>query len=191
MRAFSSATVAALAGPSLGLVQLVYMGFSPTPIALNTSNYNFDFEGVQYRGAYGLGSVSPITDRPGEVQGITLELAGGDSARIALALDDADIVPGTLLLIRTAIINTDTLQILDAPVDFVGELDTMSLAEDGRQCVIRVTAESRAVNLLRGAPQFYNNTDQRTINAADGAFAYVVDQIDKPVIWPAREYFQR
>jgi hypothetical protein len=146
--------------------------------------------GITYKGAYGLGAVSDILDKPGEVQGLTFELFG-DGAAIALALDDADIVQGTPVTLRTAIIETNTYTILDAPVDWLGTLDTMVIVEDGQQASIRVTAESKAVNLLRGTPQFYNDADQRAINPADGSFAYVVDQIDKPIIWPAKAYFQR
>jgi hypothetical protein len=118
-------------------------------------------------GAYGLGAVSDILDKPGEVQGLTFELFG-DGAAIALALDDADIVQGTPVTLRTAIIETNTYTILDAPVDWLGTLDTMVIVEDGQQASIRVTAESKAVNLLRGTPQFYNDADQRAINPATG-----------------------
>jgi hypothetical protein len=145
--------------------------------------------GDTYLGAYGLGQISAVTDKPGDVQGITLELHGADAARIALALDDADVVQGTPVTLYTAIIDTATYQILDAPVEWVGTLDTMAIGEDGTAATIAVTAESRAVDLLRGTPQFYSDADQRVINPTDGAFAYVVDQIDKPIVWPAKAFF--
>ena len=145
--------------------------------------------GTTYLGAYGLGQISAVTDKPGEVQGITLELHGADAARISLALDDTDVVQGTPVTIRTAIIDTSTYQILDAPIEWVGTMDTMSIAEDGQTASIAVTCESRAVDLLRGNPAFYTDTDQRLRNATDGSFKYVVDQIDKPLVWPSREYF--
>lgn len=150
-----------------------------------------DIGAVTYQGAYGLGSVSPITDKPGELQGITLELAGGDTARIALALDDADEVQGTPLTIRTAIIDTTSYAIVDAPVDWVGLLDTMSIAEDGQQATIRVTAESKAVDLLRGNPAYYSSSDQRVLAPLDGSFDYVVDQDGKADVWPSRSFFYR
>jgi hypothetical protein len=145
--------------------------------------------GVVYKGAYGLGTVSAVTDKPGEVTGITLELISGDSSAIALALDDADLVQGTPLVIRTAIISLTDYTILDAPVEWVGTLDTMAIAEDGERCTIRVSAESRAVDLLRGTPMMYSDADQKTINATDGFFKYEIDQIDKPIVWPQRGFF--
>lgn len=189
MRSLSAPVLAALASGSVALVQLLRMDFSTTPIYLNSSTWDLVFGGITYKGAYGLGQISAITDKPGEVQGITLELHGADAARISLALDDTDVVQGTPVTIRTAIIDTSTYQILDAPIEWVGTMDTMSIAEDGQTASIAVTCESRAVDLLRGNPAFYSDTDQRIRNATDGSFKYVVDQIDKPLVWPSREYF--
>lgn len=187
MKTFSAPVQAALASGSIAIVQLVYLGFS-TPIALNMSTWDLVWSGVTYKGAYGLGQISAVTDKPGEVQGITLEMFG-DAAAVALALDDSDVVQGTVCTIRTAIIETDTYTVLDAPVEWVGTLDTMAIGEDGTSASIRVTAESRAVDLLRGTPWMYTDADQHLVNAADKSFDYVTDQIDKPVVWPARAFF--
>jgi len=183
------AAAAALASGAVVIVQFIHLAFS-TPIALNTSNWNLDWDGVTYRGAYGLGTVSPINDKPGELQGLTFELFG-DSAAIALALDGADEVQGTAVTIRTAILSADTYRVLDAPVEWSGTLDTMGITEDGEKSVIHVSAESKAIDILRGTPTFYSDAEQRAINATDTSFKYVIDQIDKPIVWPARGYFLR
>jgi len=191
MRTFSAPTLAVLQGSSVALVQLLKLAFSTTPIYLNSSTWDLVWGGITYKGAFGLGQISAITDKPGEVQGITLELHGADAARISLALDDSDIVQGTPVEIRTALIDTSTYQILDAPLEWIGTMDTMSIAEDGTSATIAVTCESRAVDLLRGNVVMYSDADQRAINATDGSFAYVVDQIDKPIVWPNREFFYK
>lgn len=147
--------------------------------------------GVVYKGAYGLGSISAVQDKPGEISGITLELAAGSPSVIALALDDADEVQGTLCTVRTAIIDTTTYQILDAPVEWAGTLDTMAIGEDGTTAIVSVSAESKAVDLLRGTPSMYVDEEQTLINPTDRAFKYVVDQADKPLIWPSRGYYQK
>lgn len=189
MRSIASGALTAAASSGVGIASLVYMEFSTVPIALNTSNWDLVWNSVTYKGAYGLGTISEITDSSGEVSGITLDMITGDSASISLALDDADLIQGTALTIRTAIIDLDTYQILDAPIEWVGKMDTMSISEDSGQCVIRVTAESKAVDLLRGTPMLYSDSDQRTLNANDGFFKYVVDQTDKPIVWPQKAYF--
>lgn len=191
MRTFSGAVTTALGSPALGLVQLVRMGFTPTPVVLNTSTWNIAYGGDTYLGAAGLGSISAVTDKPGAVQGVTFELAAGASSVISLALDAAGTVQGTPCTIRTAIIDAATGAVLDAPLEWAGTLDTMTIAEDDNGAVVRVTAESKAVDLLRGKPSFYADQDQVLINATDRSFRYVTDQIDKPIVWPARSFFYR
>lgn len=188
MKTLSAPAATALASGRVGIVQLVLFSFT-VPIALNTSNLDLTYSGTVYKGAYGLGAISAVADRPGEVTGITFELSAGDSATVSLALDGSDVVQGTPVTIRTAIIDLDNYQILDAPLEWVGTLDTMSIGEDGTQAAIRVTAESKAVDLLRGNPMLYNDTDQRTVSASDTFFSYVVDQVDKPIVWPQKAFF--
>ena len=189
MKSYSSATLAALASGHVAIVRLVHMAFSSGVVALNVSNWDLVWLGVTYKGAYGLGAVSQITDKPGEVQGITLQLSAGDPARIALALDSANVVQGTVVTLRTAILETVNYTIVDAPIDWVGRCDTMTISESGTSAEVGVTVESRAVDLLRGNPSTYTDADQQSLFAGDRAFEYVVSQSDKPIIWPAREFF--
>ena len=191
MRTLGAPVLAALAGPAVAIATLIKLEFAGTPVLLNTSTWDLDFGGDTYLGAYGLGQISAIADKPGEVAGITLELHGADAARISLALDDSDIVQGTPVTIRTAIIDTATYTILDAPVEWVGKLDTMAIGEDGASATIAVTAESGAVELLRSNVWTFTDADQRIVNATDASFAYVLDQIDKPIIWPTKAFFYK
>jgi len=188
MKNLSAPTLAALSSGQLAIVQLIYFAFSTTPVALNTSTWDLDFGGVTYKGARGLGTVSPVNDKPGEVEGLTFELFG-DAASVALALDEANLVQGTVCTIRTAILNSETYQILDAPLEWVGRLDIMSISEDGETCAISVTAESKAADLISGNSWLYTVEDQARVNPYDGAFKYVVDQVDKPIIWPAKAFY--
>lgn len=188
MKTIASAAVTAMASGSVAIVQLILMEFSSGQVALNMSTWDLVFNGIAYKGAFGLGTISAVTDKPGEVQGITLELFG-EAAMIALALDDADIVQGTPITIRTAIISTDDYTVLDAPIEWIGTLDTMSIGEDGKQASIRVSAESKAVDLMRGTPQFYSEADQTAIHPEDHSFKYVTDQVDRPVVWPTKAFF--
>lgn len=191
MKTLASGVATALASGQVAIVQLVHLAFSIGAVALNTSTWTLVFGGVTYQGARGLGTISAVTDKPGEVQGITLEVFG-DAANIALALDASDIVQGTVCTIRTAVVDISSesaITVLDAPIEWTGTLDTMSIGEDGQQCSIRVSAESRAVDLLRGTPWMYTNEEQHLVTATDSSFSFVVDQIDKPVVWPAKAFF--
>ena len=189
MKTLSAPVLAAIAGGTVAVVQLVRIQFASGDVLLNSSNWDLTWSALVYKGAYGLGSISAVTDQPGEVQGLTLSIAGGDSARISLALDSADEVQGAVVTLRTALVETATYTVLDAPIDWLGKCDTMGISEDGQTATVSVSAESKAVDLLRGTPATYSDADQRAAFAGDLAFQYVVDQIDRPVVWPSREYF--
>lgn len=188
MKSLSGPAVAALNAAELSIVQLVYMDFPGFAIALCSANHPVDYGGVTYRGAAGLGSVGQIDDSPGEVKGLQLELSGVPTEYLALALDDAAIVQGTPLTIRLAVVSTSG-QVLDAALDWVGTLDTMTITEDGDTCSIAVTAESSAVDLLRGNSLTTSAADQRSLYPGDPSFDFVALQANQPVIWPTKQLF--
>lgn len=188
MRSLSGPTIAALGAPSVPMVQLVHLAFA-SPIAINTSNWDLVWSSVTYKGAGALGAISQIEDSPGEIKGLNFQLIGLDSAYIALALDDAGVVQGTVATIRTAILDSN-YQVVDAPIDWVGRLDTMSIEEDGETCTISVSAESSAVDILRGNPLTYSDADQKSLYGNDRAFEFIVSQANTPIIWPSKQWFQ-
>ncbi len=117
------------------------------------------------------------------------EIGGVDDALMALALDDADQVQDAPINVFTAIMDGGTLQILDVQPDWAGYGDTMIIVEDGVQSSVRLTAEHKGVDLLRGNPSSYSDADQQVLHPGDRCFEYVVDQADKPVVWPERAWY--
>lgn len=191
MRTLAAPVLALLAAGQVGVVQLVLIEFPSGDVALNSSNYDLVWDGVLYKGAFGLGAVSPIADSAGEVKGITLELLSADSASLSLALDAADEVQGAPATIRSALIEDTAggIVVRDAPIDFTGRCDRMTIAEDGQTCAVSVSVESAAVDMLRGNASTYSDADQRALYTGDRAFEHIVAQADKRDVWPAREYF--
>ena len=189
MRSLSAPVLAALAGADIGLAQLVRIQLTSGDVLLTTANRNITWDGLTYLGAYGLGSVSPVQDKPGEAQGLSLQLSGASSADISRALDASDEVQGAAVTLRTAVINLADGSVYDAPIDWAGRADTMSIQEDGETAVVTLTAESNAVDLLRGNPSTYSDADQQALFSGDRAFEFVVSQAGQVVIWPSREFF--
>lgn len=185
MRVLSPEAIALLSGSRLALAQLVYMDFPGGGIALNTSNVDLVWDGITYKGAGALGEVSAVNDSPGEIKGVQFGLSGVSSEYIALALDGAGDVQGTGVVIRTALCDPETRRVVDAPLDWQGRLDTMSIKEDGETCTIQASAESTAVDLLRGAALTYSDADQKSLYPGDRAFEFTGSQTDTPVIWPS------
>ncbi|TSD59018.1 hypothetical protein FFI97_001430 [Variovorax sp. KBS0712] len=187
MRTLTPAAVAALSAPELRIARLVLMEFPGFAVALNSSNQNMVYAGVTYLGAAGLGTISQIDDSPGEIKGLQLEMSGVPTDYLSLALADATVVQGTPLTTRLAILDEDW-QVIEAPIDWVGTLDTMPIQEDGETCTIAATAESAAVDLLRGTPMTYSNVDQKALYPDDRAFEYLNSLIGKPIIWAGKQW---
>jgi len=188
MRSLSPALVSALSAAVVPKVTLLLLEFPSATIGLNNSNIDLDFVGVTYRGAAGLGTISNIDDSAGEIKGLQFGLSGVSAEYLSIALDDAVEVQGAKVTIRTAILDSG-YQIVDAPLEWVGRLDTMSIEEDGETCTIGATAESTAVDLLRGAALTTSNADQQALYPGDRAFEYVVSQAGTPVVWPTKDWF--
>lgn len=186
MRSLSAPTTTALSGSVLTIIQLVYMEFPGLPVALNSSNRDVVVSGITFRGAGGLGSVGAIEDSPGEIKGLQFQMSGVPTDYLSLALDDAAVVQGTPLTIFLAILN-EAGAVIEAPVDWAGRLDTMTIEEDGETCTIGVTAESSAVDLLRGNALTTSNADQQYLYPGDRAFEYVASQANQPVVWPTKQ----
>jgi len=189
LKILAPAAVTALSNETVPIIQLVALMFA-TPVYLNTSNWDLEWAGVTYKGAYGMGTISSIEDSPGEVKGIQFDMSGDSADLIALALDDAKVWQGTVVTLRAAILNSD-YQIVDAPVVWTGKGDTMNLQEADGATVIQATAESTAVDLMRGHLLMYNNDDQQRLFPGDRGMDLMVAQVDQPVVWPAKSWYYK
>lgn len=180
----------ALSGSTVNVVQLLLLQFPSENVALNSSNYDFDYQGITYKGAYGMGGISEIQDSPGEIKGIQFTLNGGSADLISLALDEAKQWQGTPVTIRTAILN-DNYEVVDAPTVWVGKGDVMSISEEDGATTINATAESSAVDFMRGDPLVYNHADQQVLYPGDLGFNLILSQVEKQVVWPAKSWFYK
>lgn len=193
MKTLAGGTLTALAQGTVPIVALVKLGFSAnggTDIFLNTSNWDLVYAGDTYKGAYGLGGIGVVNDSPGEIKGLQFTMSGAAATAITLALDGADDWQGAPVTIRTAILDAN-YAVTEAPIEWTGRGDVMSISEDGEACTISATAESTAVDLLRGSAMTYSDADQRALYTGDLAFEYVIDQADKPIVWPSKEFFRK
>jgi hypothetical protein len=188
LRVLSAPALAALSAPVVRVRQLVYMQFPSLVVALNSDNRPLVYAGVTYQGAAGLGTISPIDDSPGEIKGIQLVISGVPIENLALALADSTEVQGAPITIRLAILGDDDT-VVDAPIDWLGTIDTMVIDEDGDTCTITVTSESSAVDLLHGNALTTSDADQQFLYPGDLAFQWVVPQEGVPIVWPTKQYY--
>ena len=193
MKIFSSATAAALSAGALGIADLLALEFSPAPVYLNSSNWDITYAGKTYKGAAGLGQITPVQDQPGQVTGLSLSISGTSPAVLSLAMDAAGTVKGTPVALRTAIFAIDsgdgTITLADAPLLWAGKLDTMALSLDGNTRTVGATAESQAINLMRSNAWYYSSAEQRLVNPTDGSMDSILSQLNQKIIWPSRQWF--
>lgn len=188
MRSLSSDVLAAIEAGEVILASLLYMNLS-VPQYLNTSGWDLLWNGQTWRGAAGIGTIREVSDAPGEIKPLELELSAVASEELATAL--AEPLQGKAIELRTAIFHTGTHQVLDAPLDWAGWLDDMRIAEREGQAAITVTAEHVGIDLLRGRVLRYSNTDQQRLFPGDRGCEYIVDQAEQAIVWPAASYFRK
>lgn len=174
------------------LLKLEFVG--GTKVCLNTSNYNFTYSGDSYLGAYGLGTIAAVRDSAGELTGLEFEIGATSSATMTILLDEADQWQGATVTLYTALVSHDDTNgytIEDVGTEFVGYGDTFTLRENASSAWLVATCESSHLDMIRGTPMTYSDGDQKTINANDRFFEFVVSQSDTPVVWPAKEWFYK
>jgi hypothetical protein len=184
MRSLTTSAAALIASGRAALAQLVYVetyGGNP-PVLLNTSGWDLTWDGSTYLGAAGLGTINVIKDEPGELPGLSFEIAAVPAA-LSIALVDAQNMKGKSCVIRTALMNIDTCVIEDAQIEWQGRIDTLTI--DGPTVV--VTAEPAALDLVRPSVFRYTNDDQQRLHSGDLGFEFVTDS-ETPIIWPAASW---
>lgn len=187
MRTLSGPGLSALTGSALGMVLLVEMGLSST-IRLATCGIDLSWGGNTWLGGRMLG-VDPIRSQGGEVQGLRFSLTGVPSDALALAL--AEQVQGKPCTVYTAVLSSDTQEILDVLLAWSGTLDQMPISHGVDTSTVSVTAEHRGITFARPRPLRYTDTDQKRLFPGDRSMEFLVSQSNHPDIWPAASFFKK
>lgn len=188
MRVITTPAATALAGQVVPLALLLQLDLTST-VRLATGGLQLEWGGHTWTALGGLGNVGPAQEAAGTPAAISLQLSGVPASQVSLALSEP--VQGKACTIRVAVLDPATHAVLDAPVEWVGTLDTMTLSEDGGTAVINVTAEHAGVDLLRPVPVRYTDVDQQRLYPGDLGFQYAVDTAGKTITWPTASYFRR
>lgn len=186
MRALSPAAVTALAEPGVPMAVLVDMALS-APLRLCTGGWALSWGGNTFTATGDLGGIEPMEENAGPPRGLSFQITGVPPAMLGMALSEP--VQGKAVSLYVAIFDPATYQILDAALEWSGTLDTMHVS-DGDPAVISVTAEHAGFDLIRAAAVRYTDVDQQRLFPGDLGCAYVTDQSDAQIVWPAASYFR-
>jgi hypothetical protein len=182
-REIHSEVIAEIDGHLLRPALLLDVEFASGTARLWTGIGDLAFGGNTYLGAGALLGISPITETT-EVRsvGISATLSGMPPSIIQPVLAQAR--HGRPVVVRLALLELDGKTIVGDPiVAFEGRLDVPSIEESGGTCVVRITAESRLVDLERPRERRYTHEDQQIDHPGDLGFDFVAGLQDETVPW--------
>lgn len=190
MRTLSPAGEALLArlqaGERIPMVQFVEMALSTT-LRLTTAGRALQWAGETWEPS-GLGTIEPIKNGVGEVEGLAFSMPGIDQTQLALVL--AEPVEGRRVRVWDALIDPDTGVVGDAMLAWVGTLNVPSIA-DGPEAVVSVTAEHRGMSALRRKPRRYTAQEQQRLYPGDTSLAFDPATDAAPLQWPTASFFRK
>lgn len=188
MRTVAAPAQAVLAGPVAPLCLLLELGFDPA-VRLCSGSVAIQWGADLYYGTGTLGAVEAVTDEVQSTQGLRFTLSGVPSDSIALALGED--VRGKSCTLRLAVLDPATHAVLDAPIVFTGELDTMPITHGTDDCTIGVVAIHRGDTYRRPKPLRYTDGDQQRMHSGDTSLRYVLSQAQVSDVWPAAGFFRQ
>lgn len=178
----TSEMAAAISAELLRPVLLVEIGFVTATSRLWSGVGPLTWGGVEWLGLGDLGNISPVRESESiEPHGLTLELSGVPPESLGLALSEP--YQGRPLAIWLGFTD-DAGALLPGPKQlFAGRLDIMEVEDTADSAVIRVTAESRLVDLLKPREWRYTHEDQQIDHPGDMGLEHVAALQNKEINW--------
>lgn len=185
----------ALASGAVALALLVEMQFLSGTLRLSTSRMPIEYDGETFLATGLLGAVEEIVNKATEISAQRFTLTGCDPAVMAIVL--AEQVRGRPCIIRAAFMDAETHALIEAPIIWTGNLDTVHPVHDpvSKTATVSVVANHRGVLFARAKPVRYTHADQQRVAVAsstsygpDMSLTFIVSQSNRTVIWPGRSW---
>ena len=179
-RSIPASILSALSAGSIQPFYAIEMNFDTSPLRLWTGYGDRTIDGQTYLGAGTLLTISAL-EEVGDMaaKSITLELSAVDATIIALALAE----PYQRRRCRVLFGLTDVTGSANFVEVFSGQMNVMTIQEDGQSGVISLVVDSKLVELERTKPRRYTHESQQAAYPGDTFFSYVADLQDKDVPW--------
>lgn len=191
MRSLSPAAAAAIASDLFGLVTFIKFEFASGTTYLNQSGWDLVWDGHTWLGTYGLTDISPVEASIEEARPLSFSLSGVPATSVPLAMNSAE-WKGAPVTVYTAIVGTTgALTVHDVRADWLGRLSTLDVQVDAETASLAAQAEPLCVDLYRPRVARYTNNEQQRLHPGDRGLEYMLDQADKPIVWPAASYWKK
>lgn len=180
-RNLSASVISAITSDKIRPRVLAYFNFPSGAVRLWTGVGDLVWNSNTYTGVGTLGSVRPArggTDLRSD--GVEFSLSGVPSSLISAALGDA--YQGQDCSWWLAFMDASDA-VIATPYQWKGYLDTMTIHEAGDKNEIRVTAESRMIDLDRPRERRYTDEDLQSEYAGDLGLEFAASLVDLPIYW--------
>lgn len=181
---------AAIQQPGAVIVTLIHLALS-TDVYLTTAGWDIRWSSQVWQRSLGVLDVAPVEDTLEEAPSYTFALSGVVTETISLALNSAEWKSKPVTL-STGIATCDgELVFVDSSTMFTGRLSALNIEDSDDEARVTAIAEPLYVDLYRPRNLRYTNADQQRLHPGDRGCEYVVDQADRPIVWPARSFWEK
>jgi hypothetical protein len=189
-RTFTSGVATAIAAPHVTGAHLVEMQFGSGTVRVTDLPYDIVHAGNIWTGLGHMGSIEPVRESAqSEATGLRFTLAGPIAAYLSLALQEQ--LQGDPVLLYVAFFDSNHQIIADPALEWSGRADSMSIQDGGENASISVSAESRFADFARPRIRRFSDADQQAAYPGDRFFEFLPQMVEKTLIWPARQFFER
>ena len=181
-RGITSALNTVFTSQSIRPFVAVDLAFSGANVRVWTGLGNITFASTTFVGTGEVLGISPITEN-GTVQanGMVVSFNGLDLSLVSAALTEN--YQGRSAIIYLGALNADYTVVADPYVFFKGRMDKMSISDNGESAQIKVSLESRLIDLNRNRVRRFTDVDQQTEFAGDLGFKFVESLQEKSIDW--------
>jgi hypothetical protein len=175
-------TAALTGGDAMRLALLVEMEFASGFLRLWSGLSPLTYDDREWTGAgtlFGFGSVEET--REVVANGATIFLSGIPSDLVSACINDAQ--QGKIGRIYLAVLDADGAVDGDAVELFVGRLDVPTISDEGPNCTIAITYESRMIDLTRPCEFRYTHESQQVLHPGCLGFEFVTSIQDLEITW--------
>ena len=182
-RSLPTALASALQAGHVRWFPLVQMDLDGGPVRFCGAPCDVVYGGHTYATLHGLGTIEPIVETDTSQTGLAFTLSGAPSSALGIVLGED--IQGRAVTVRLAVVDdSGALHVDDAA--WQGLLDVMTF-EDGRQPVVRVTAEHHLIAWDEPSGLTFSDADQRVLHPGDKFFEYTASLVDATIYWPTKE----
>ncbi len=182
-RGLDASTLAAVTDDSVPIAILfAELDFSSGFVRAHTALGTITWGGYDWLGVGTFGSVSPVEESAElSKRTLTYTLTGVPSTMIAVVLGDE--YQGRAAKLYLGFFNQSTGALVSDPVQIdQGRMDVSDI-EEGQECTVTITAESRVAAWDRPLIRRYTNADQQQRFSGDKGLEFVDQAANKEINW--------